>query len=158
MAVRPPPAVCDVLDRLDRPGDSALRFTPREQWHVTLRFIGDCDPARVLDALAGERFRGGDAVLGPRVETLGRRVVVVPVSGLEELAAQVRRATAQLGQPPEQSFRGHLTLARSKGKPTGPPIGNRVSGGFTASEMELVASVTGQAGAVHRVLARYPLV
>lgn len=157
MAVRPPLAVQEVLSGLDRPVDSGLRFTPQEQWHVTLRFLGSSDPREVLAVLAGERFGQCEAGLGPRVTTLGDRVVMVPVAGLDDLAAQVRRSTVAIGKRPDHRFRGHLTLARSKGRAKGPPIGEPVSARWVPEEIEVVASVTEAGGAVHRVLATLPI-
>ncbi|MBW3548710.1 MAG: hypothetical protein KY452_11325, partial [Actinobacteria bacterium] len=43
VAVRPPPEVVATLATLDRPERPGLRWTPPEQWHVTLRFFGPVD-------------------------------------------------------------------------------------------------------------------
>ncbi|MER3453020.1 MAG: RNA 2',3'-cyclic phosphodiesterase, partial [Acidimicrobiia bacterium] len=40
VAVWPPEEVLDVVAKLPRPGVVGLRWTSREQWHVTLRFFG----------------------------------------------------------------------------------------------------------------------
>mgnify|MGYP002063702689 CR=1 FL=1 len=52
------------------------------------------------------------ARLGPAVERFGDRVLAVPVRGLDELAAAVRRATDGIGEGSDRRFRGHLTIAR----------------------------------------------
>lgn len=157
VAVRPPAAVQEVLARLDRPIGSGLRFTPPEQWHVTLRFLGSSDPAEVAAALSEEHWGSCTANLGPTVETLGERVVMAPVTGLEDLAAQVRRCTAGIGQHPKHPFQGHLTLARSRYRAVGPPIGEPVSARWAPEEIEVVSSVTEADGAVHRVLETFPI-
>lgn len=153
LAVRPPPEVTELIARLPRPHAGGLRFTPPEQWHVTLRFLGACDPEELLAALAGQHLGACRAELGPGVTTLGSHVVMVPVRGLEDLAASVRRITADLGRAPEHRFRGHLTLARAKGRPAGPPIGEAVDASWEPREVEVVSSVVGANGAQHRVIA-----
>lgn len=157
VAVRPSAAVQEVLAGLDRPIDSGLRFTPPEQWHVTLRFLGSSDPTEVLAVLSGQHLASCAAELGPTVGTLGARVVMAPVVGLEDLAAQVRRCTRGIGQPPDHPFRGHLTLARARSRAIGPPIGEPVSARWVPEEIEVVSSVTEAGGAVHRVLETFPI-
>lgn len=157
VAVRPPTAVQRVLAGLEHPEDPGLRFTPPEQWHVTLRFLGDSDPEEVLGALRGEHLMRCTAVLGPAVGTLGDRVVMVPVVGLEDLAAQVRRCTQGIGRPPEHPFRGHLTLARARSRAVGPPLGEPLSARWVPEEVEVVSSITGAHGAQHRVIATLPI-
>jgi len=125
IAVRPPEPVldqvADLVERLRRSalarGDDAVRWTTREQWHITLRFLGEvAEPepvVTVLDQLGSSAVGATEATLGPQVEQLGRQVLCLPSGGLDELAAGVVAATAALGQPPDdRAFRGHLTLAR----------------------------------------------
>lgn len=114
MAVWPPEEVLDRLAALPRPDIPGIRWTEREQWHVTLRFLGSvADAAPVVEALEGLDVAETEAVLGPAVGRFGRRVLQVPVAGLEELAGAVVRATSHLGRPPDdRPFAGHITLAR----------------------------------------------
>lgn len=122
VAVRPPEPVLDRLaslvvdlrDRFDRRSEGGLRWTSRDQWHVTLRFLGEVDdPQPIVSALERAALSPTRARLGPGLELLGQKVVCAPVAGLEELAGHVVGATAQLGEPPEgRAFRGHVTLAR----------------------------------------------
>jgi 2'-5' RNA ligase len=82
---------------------------------------------------------------------------MVPVEGLDDLAAQVRRSTVAIGKRPDHQFCGHLTLARAKGRAMGPPVGEPVSALWVPEEIEVVSSVTEAGGAVHRVLATFPI-
>ncbi|MDQ3898333.1 MAG: RNA 2',3'-cyclic phosphodiesterase, partial [Actinomycetota bacterium] len=90
------------------------RWTTRDQWHVTLRFLGPVpDPEPVLGALDGLAGSNTEVRVEPAVGRFGQRVLHVPVAGLETLAGEVVRATAHLGRPPDdRPFAGHLTLAR----------------------------------------------
>jgi len=119
VAVRPPVEVLDALDALPRPTATGVRWTTREQWHVTLRFFGNVDdPAPIVEALSNALYgaRAVDATIGPRAAMLGKRVIHLPVGGLEDVATSIERATREFGDPPPQrQFHGHLTLARTKG-------------------------------------------
>lgn len=161
VSVRPPPSVRAVLEGLPRPEVPALRWVPPEQWHVTLRFLGRAEPAEVLAALSSAALPQVDAQLGPRAMRLGRGVLVLPVSGLDDLAVAVRAATAGIGDPPDfAEFAGHLTLARFRGGSTdrragvGDAIGLACTARFPVVEVEVVSSVTAATGAVHEVLGR----
>lgn len=114
VAVRPPDDVLDAVAALARPAHPGVRWTTRDQWHVTLRFLGEVGESEpVAAALAAAPLPAATAALGPRVTALGSGVVCLPVAGLDALAAAVSEATAGWGRPPEhRRFRGHLTLAR----------------------------------------------
>jgi len=115
VAVWPPRDVVELLAGLPRPEVRGVRWTTPEQWHVTLRFLGEADPDAARAALATLDGNRCEAVLGPHVSRLGRSVLVVAVDGLSDVAGAVARATAVIGRPPEsRPFRGHLTLARLK--------------------------------------------
>jgi 2'-5' RNA ligase len=112
-----PERVQDVLAEVVegfRASHEGVRWEPRERWHVTLRFLGSVpDPDPVVAALEEAPLAPAEVELGPKVGLLGRQVIVAPVSGLDGMAAAVREATAELGQPPEpRPFEGHVTLAR----------------------------------------------
>ena len=142
VAVVPPPDVLDAVEgwlvgaraALARLGDDELRWTTREQWHITLRFLGDAPmraaveaveideavetvgavaPVVAADAVDGSSAPPIDAELGPGLRALGRGVLCLPVRGLDRLAGAMTAATSHLGRPPERRpFRAHLTLAR----------------------------------------------
>ncbi len=126
VAVWPPDEVLDGVAALHRPVEGGGRWTRRDQWHVTLRFLGPADEDEVSAALAGLRHEPVEAVVGPEVGLLGEGVVQLPVAGLDTLAEAVVALTAGVGRPPEdRPFFGHLTLARMAGEP---PAGRPGSG------------------------------
>jgi len=109
-------------------GGDGVRWVRPEALHVTLRFLGDIDPARA-PALAGRArlelaglpsfaLRLGSAELfptprRPRVVALG----LEPAAPLEALAAAIERAVVAEGfAPEERPFRAHLTLGRIRGR------------------------------------------
>lgn len=174
VAVRPPEDVLARLRRVPRPESPEVRWTPEDQWHVTLRFLGQARPGPVADALAGVAAPARAARLGPAVERLGRGVLMVPVAGLDDLATEVVHRTAELGDPPDdRPFRGHLTLGRLRARGGGrgrgraggggrprPPrgvVGAEVAATWWVGELELVRSDRGPDGARHTVVARFPL-
>lgn len=122
VAVWPPEHVIAALEKLDRPQRSGLRWTTREQWHVTLHFLGSLEDEEE-DEVRG-RLSGTDwGALGPREVTagpapvcIGRTVWGVHVSGLDDLAAAAEAATAAVTPNVGQGgvYQGHLTLARAK--------------------------------------------
>ena len=151
VALRPPEDVLDLLEALPRPERPGVRWTGRDQWHVTLRFLGEVDdPGPVADALDAAPLAACDAALGPGLATLGRQVLCVPVDGLDALAGAVVAATAGFGHPPEdRPFRGHLTLARLRRDRGGSPAGltsTPVEAAFPVGEIQLVRSHLGTGG------------
>lgn len=124
VAVRPPEEVLDAVARaigdLDVPN---IRWTTREQWHVTIQFLGnraDVDAiATVLESLA---LRPGPAQLGGGGAFPSPRRARVLWLGLREgaewfaqCAAAVGALLAPLGHEREKrAFHAHLTLARAK--------------------------------------------
>ena len=155
VAVRPNEAVLDAVAGLARPERPGVRWTTRPQWHVTLRFLGEIeDPAPVTDALAATALEACTAVAGPRVAVLGRSTVVVPVAGLDALAAGVARATATFGTPPEaRAFRCHLTLARVRRGSARELAGEALEVRFPVEDVRLVRSHLGPGGARYDDLA-----
>jgi 2'-5' RNA ligase len=164
VSVEPPAAVLDRLSSLvssarSAPGGANVRWAGRDTWHMTLRFLGEVDdPAPVIEALSDASLPAVTAVLGPTVELLGKRVVMVPVSGLGELADAVVEATADFGEPPEdRAFRGHLTLGRL-GRSSRPAcLGEPVAGEWRVDALALVRSHLGDGPARYENLFRRPL-
>ena len=138
VAVWPPDEVLRELVAMPRPAVDGLRWTKPERLHVTLRFLGQCDEAEIQTALSAARLPAARAALGPHVKRLGRGVLMVPVQGLDDLAAAVEAAVSQVGlPPPDHPFTGHLTVARFKHKP---PPGYRpaLEESFAVTEIALV--------------------
>jgi 2'-5' RNA ligase len=162
VAVRPPPEVIDAIAALPRPERHGIRWSRADQWHVTLRFLGDVDDAQpVVDALASG-LAGTPAAsvhLGPATARLGRGVLMIPVEGLEGVAAAVLDATREVVPVPEGAFgfRGHLTLARCPRSVPRWALGAAIEARWTATEVELVSSRLGGGPPVHDVVARFDL-
>lgn len=163
VAVWPPAEVLDLVAALPRPGVVGLRWTSREQWHVTLRFLGRVeDPAPVAEALARAAASVPGpltAVLGPATDRFGQRVLHVPVGGLEPLAAAVVAATSGYGEPPEdRPFHGHLTLARARDRVDLRPLcGVPISATWEVATVALVRSDLHPKGARYTDVATAPL-
>jgi 2'-5' RNA ligase len=163
VAVWPPPEAVAMLAGLPRPDVPGLRWTTPDQWHVTLRFLGEADADEVVQALRDVERAGEAAVrMGPATGRFGRRVLHVPVAGLEAVAAAVADATGLLGEPePGRRFAGHVTLARARdrrGVDLRPLTGVPVAAAWTATEISLVASrLGGGTPARYEVLERFGL-
>lgn len=162
VAVWPPDDVLDRIAALDRPSVAGLRWTTKDQWHVTLRFLGQVpEVAPVVEALAGLDLPAPDAVLGPAVDRFGRRVLHIPVAGLDAIAAGVVEATAAVGRPPEdRPFHGHITLGRVAERARvdlRPLTGTVVDGGWRVDAICLVESLLSPKGARYQVVERFPL-
>ncbi|HUE58779.1 MAG TPA: 2'-5' RNA ligase family protein [Acidimicrobiales bacterium] len=108
VAVWPPAELVETLAGLERPQAKGLRWTTRDQWHVTLRFLGSVEEyefealAGALGGVAGELQSGRaerplTAVGGPGPRAFGRGVWVLPVAGLEGLAGVVEGLVGAAG-------------------------------------------------------------
>jgi 2'-5' RNA ligase len=161
VAVVPPPDVFELVAALPRPPTVGVRWTTREQWHVTLRFLGRVDEvAHAVDALSTVLARPCEAVLGPAVARFGQRVVQVPVAGLDDVATAVVAATRDVGEPPEdRAFSGHLTLARSRdrGVDLRPLVGAPIAARWPVGEVVLMESQLHPHGARYGVVERFSL-
>jgi 2'-5' RNA ligase len=156
VAVWPPDDVVERLAGLDRPALDGVRWTTPDQWHVTLRFLGkvdDADADSLVEAL-GAALAGLpriEATLGPAVELLNPRILSVPVTGLDDVAAAAVAATASIGRPPERRpFRGHVTLARLRdvSRPVARSLGGApVEGRWPVTSVAVVESQLSPAGA-----------
>ena len=154
VAVWPPEDALRELRAMPRPEMDGLRWTAPERLHVTLRFLGQCNESEVEAALAGADLPAARATMGPRAKRLGRGVLMIPVQGLDDLAAAVEAAVSPAGlPPPDHPFTGHLTVARFKRRP---PSGYRpaLEASFAVHEIALVR--TERSGAYTNV-ARYGL-
>jgi len=162
VAVRPPDGVLDAVEALVGALDVPdARWTDRDQWHVTLQFLGNrADVDAVAAALAplavhagNVRFGGVGAFPTPR----RARVVWLGVATGEPLLAQLAACVAVLLRPlgfePEgRAYHPHLTLARCK-TPTDVRAATdafataEVGAPWTAGEVVVYESTRGRAGA-----------
>ncbi|TMA34522.1 MAG: RNA 2',3'-cyclic phosphodiesterase [Deltaproteobacteria bacterium] len=107
-------------------GSRDVRWVREESLHVTLRFLGSTDPARVADLAReiGTATRGiapfSASLAGVELFPSPRRPRVValglePRGALAALAAAVERGAVAAGFAPEdRPFRPHLTLGRTR--------------------------------------------
>jgi 2'-5' RNA ligase len=150
-----------------------LRWTPHEQWHVTLRFLGRVDDADALvEAVQGAAVGQGPFTVGlagaGAFPSLRRGSVLWVGVGqgtepLRGLAVAVSVATTALGDPEEdRPFRPHVTLARGRRAGDLRPVAAAVGEGpfgppWTVDGVVVFESDTRPDGAVHDVVARLPL-
>ena len=155
-AVWPPEEVAEPLRGLHRKDQRGVRFVPPENWHITLRFLGECHAGAVFAAMEGTTFSPALAHLGPAVDVIAERALVVPVAGVDGLAAEVTKRTSAIGEQPRKRFTGHLTIARLKANVPMPRVlGELVSAEFAVTEVALVESRLHPQGARYETLATW---
>ena len=158
IAVWPPEEVVAELTTLRRKDQRGVRFVHPDNWHITLRFLGDVDRRDVIDALDGISFRPAHARLGPAIDVISERALVVPVHGLDALVERVNELTGHIGEPPRKRFLGHLTVARVKSHvPMPTALGELVSAAFDVDEIALVQSRLEPSGARYETVETWPV-
>ncbi|HEX3461841.1 MAG TPA: RNA 2',3'-cyclic phosphodiesterase [Acidimicrobiales bacterium] len=172
MALWPDEPTRTRLAALDVGSGPGLRVVRPEQWHITLRFLGEVEDAMVpelssvLERAAATMPGAVRCRLGPGTAWFGGdRVLQIPVAGLEVLADAVRVAT--LPVVPEAgdrvlAFHGHLTVARSKGRRDGAAERRALAGipfdaAFEVGSFDLVASRLTDDGPRYTPLASFTL-
>jgi 2'-5' RNA ligase len=158
VAIWPPDDVLDALADIERPKDQGVTWVPRENLHITLRFLGDADVDEVTARLDDVHLPAATAVVGPAFDLLGERSLISPVAGVDDLAAVVRQAVRGLGTERERPrFQGHITVARlaRRARPHR-SAGRRFDATFAVTEVALVASTLRDTGAVYETLATWP--
>jgi 2'-5' RNA ligase len=154
VAALPSTEVCELVASLPRPAMAGVRYTTREQWHVTLRFLGDASLRESTEVFERVSFAAAEAVVGPAVTRLGKSVVIAPVHGLDEVAAAVAVAMDGVGDPPDhEGYTGHLTLARLKSRVRPAMLGQPIEARFAVREIHLVRSHLSAQGARYETLA-----
>jgi 2'-5' RNA ligase len=127
---------------------------------VTLRFFGNVDDPGPIGTALAAGLRGIAPVhvtIGPRAGVLGHQIVYLPVTGLSDVAASVVAATRGFGEPPpKRRFRGHLTLARTKGGIVD-SASLALERSWTVHDVELIRSHLGRGGARYETLERFEL-
>ncbi len=157
---------------LARGGVIGARWLEPEDYHVTLRFVGDVDArtahdvAETLDEIrrpaAPVRFDGLGWFGGDKPRALVARIKAE--SALMELQAEQERRLRRVGLPPEtRKFMPHITLARLRGVGARPVADYLASRGtlavetFTAERFVLFSARDGSGGGPYVVEAAYPL-
>ncbi|CAB4363627.1 MAG: RNA 2',3'-cyclic phosphodiesterase [Actinobacteria bacterium] len=158
IAVWPPEEVAEQLRELHRKEQRGVRFVDPDNWHLTVRFLGEADPREVVAALDGATFPATHVSLGPAVDVHFDRALVVPASGLEDLAHVVNECTKGIGEPPRKRFVGHLTIARvQRDVPMPRVLGAYVRAEFLVREIVLVQSWLEPQGARYATLETWPV-
>lgn len=125
-ALIPPPVVVAALDDWTRRHHLPGRLVAPRDWHITLRFVGECDQVR-YERWCAELASIETTAVAIRLAHLGavprpsKATVLWIGAGSIELAGladRVESATVAIGIPEEERpYRPHLTLARLR-----PPV------------------------------------
>ncbi len=157
---------------LARGGVFGARWLEPEDYHITLRFVGDVDArtahdiAETLDGIrrpaAPVRFDGLGWFGGDRPRMIVARFRADPA--LVDLQAEQERRLRRVGLPPEtRKFLPHVTLARLRGvraHAVADYLASRSAlavEAFTAERFVLYSARDGSGGGPYVVEAAYPL-
>ena len=154
-----------------RGGLPGARWVAPENYHLTLRFIGDVDDvmARELAYLLGGVRRPGFDLQLDGLDSFGgnkpRAVVATarPVRPLIELQADHERLMQRVGLDPERKYKPHVTLARlraTSSRQVADYLSTRQpfrSTPFPVSRFVLYSSRASVGGGPYIVEAEYPL-
>ena len=166
-----PPEVAQALSTL-RGGLPGARWIDKENYHVTLRFIGDVDDdiAHEVESLLGRVRRAPFELRIEGLTSFGskkpRAVVasVEPSSRLMEAQAEQERLMQRIGLEPEgRKYTPHVTLARLRDASTRDVAeylsarGHFRSMAFPVSRFVLFSSRASVGGGPYVVEASYPL-
>ena len=159
IAIRPSEDATTVLESLHRKSTPGARFVRPENWHVTVRFLGQTEPGDVIDAMHHVALSAATARLGPAVDVLHQRALIVPVSGVDLLSDAVGAATREVGEPvSRRSFFGHITVARLKRGAAMPRIlGEPLRAEWDVDQIELIVSRLRPDGARYETIHAWPL-
>jgi 2'-5' RNA ligase len=108
-----------------RPHAPTVRWTPRANLHLTLKFIGEVPDDQIAEVCAAmqalapegpmELATGGLLLLPPRSPRIVAAEVPDPGGTLARLFARIESALTPLGIPRERRpYLGHITLGRSR--------------------------------------------
>jgi 2'-5' RNA ligase len=157
---------------LMRGGVVGARWLEPEDYHITLRFIGDIDAgaARDIEETLGEIRRPKALVRFEGLSWFGGdkpRAIVAKVkadAALMDLQAEHERRLRRIGIEPEtRKYTPHVTLARLRGVRQGSVAsylaerGALVPDSFTAKRFVLYSAREGSGGGPYVVEAAYPL-
>jgi 2'-5' RNA ligase len=145
-----------------------LRWTPAEQLHFTLHFLGEVADDRVagITTALGRIEARAFPVAFERIETLGRGILAAaaqptpPFTALaESMRSKLSQFTAECAQS-DRAFHPHVTLARARRGASIPkastlPALSAIK--FTATCFRLYRSELRREGAVHTVMGEWKL-
>jgi 2'-5' RNA ligase len=183
VAIALPETVKDEVEKIQRElrgaasGDS-IRWAKREQFHLTLKFLGNVAETGVNELI--EALRAACANFGPlhlRAEGVGffpdarfPRVAWVGVGDscvLPELQKKIEAAVERFtSEKPDKQFVGHVTLARIQRikRPhaeawakSAEDMSKRRLGEWVAAKVGLIRSELGVGGSRYTTLAEFPL-
>lgn len=170
-ALEIPPDIARDL-ALYRGGMQGARWIDSENYHVTLRFLGDIDNATARDAamlLAESRHHAPIAISLDALGSFGgdrpRAVFarVAPTAELTRLQSEHERLMRRAGLEPEtRKFTPHVTLARLRGVRAGDVAAFIARSGhfprlsFTAGRFVLMSSRNSVGGGPYVIEAAYP--
>ena len=157
---------------LMRGGVVGARWLEPEDYHITLRFIGDIDArvARDIDEILGDirrpeapiRFEGLSWFGGDKPRAIVAKVKADPA--LVDLQAEQERRLRRIGIEPEtRKYTPHVTLARLRGASQTAVAsylalrGALIVDSFTAERFVLYSAREGSGGGPYVVEAAYPL-
>jgi 2'-5' RNA ligase len=157
---------------LMRGGIAGARWLEPEDYHITLRFVGDIDAgaARDIDDTLGDihrpktlvRFEGLSWFGGDKPRAIVAKVKAEPA--LIDLQAEQERRLRRIGVEPEtRKYTPHVTLARLRGvgqAAVASFLGSRgalIADSFTAERFVLYSAREGSGGGPYVVEAAYPL-
>jgi 2'-5' RNA ligase len=173
-------ALAEAQARLRSPlREAPVRWTRRDQLHLTLRFLGNVQPQQVEALIAaGQRACREFAPLRLRAAAVGffpndrfPRVIWAGARDSEDRLALLQRAVQEATQqfcsePPDHRFIGHVTLGRIKDLKRAETVAlvraasalaHGCFGEWIATELELMRSELSSTGAEHAPLANFPL-
>lgn len=173
-------ALRDLHQRLARTTPRhAVRWTPPDQWHLTLHFLGEVPADRIAglerslrSSLVGARgfslhLEGLGAFPSPRAPRVLWVGLGGDLPGLQDVRQRVVQACAGFGEPADpRPFHPHLTLGRTRQPdPQALRAWREASGDahplppceWLVGRVALCRSELRPAGAVHTELAAFPL-
>ncbi|WP_455372054.1 RNA 2',3'-cyclic phosphodiesterase [Limibacillus halophilus] len=174
VAVPVPEHIADDLADLCS-GIPGARWVPPENFHITLRFLGEIDGAQAddvhesLSRIAAPGFELSLASMGAFGDQKKTRALwagVDPSQSLSHLRDKVESAAVRAGLPPEpRRFKPHVTLARFRnGNGLAPEIHQFItrnalyrSEPFVVDHFTLFQSFLGGEGAIYRPEVEYEL-
>lgn len=112
LALWPPEAVLDEVDRALPRDFTALKWQARERWHITVAFLGDRDSSKEQHRLQEVRVRQLEPMRLSGSGSFGPVLWVGVQTGpwVAELAGDTRRVF----KVDERRFRAHVTVARAR--------------------------------------------